>query len=214
MVSLESSSMQLYLPEGWLRNCQNFYVSNAQLEQCSSARHSLSIAQKNLLEEHYQWDSNLTFQFNETVDYRLPLSQLTSLNIGCTRHSQASLTLLSFARYFGIIQTSLASALAAPSVHSCVSISIHSRRNPNALLVWMIQYSVRSLLLGLFSPHLWMFQLIQCTMTKHSNNNFAIWSKCRLMSGAVLQPSIDINCFSSSILLITEYFVLFIICIR
>src|SRR5574344_1416129 len=45
-------------------------------------------------------------------------------------------------------------------------------------------------------------------MTKHSNNNFAIWSKCRLMSGAVLQPSIDINCFSSSILLITEYFVL------
>ena len=79
---------------------------------------------------------------------------LTSLNIGCTRHSQASLTLLSFARYFGIIQTSLASALAAPSVHSCVSISIHSRRNPNALLVWMIQYSVRSLLLGLFSPHL------------------------------------------------------------
>ena len=32
----------------------------------------------------------------------LPPSRLTSLNIGCTRHSQASLTLLSFARYFGI----------------------------------------------------------------------------------------------------------------
>ena len=75
-----------------------------------------TLAQENLLDEHYQWDANLTFQFNETVDYRLPLSRLTSLNIGCTRHSQASLTLLSFARYFGIIQTSLASALAAPSV--------------------------------------------------------------------------------------------------
>ena len=37
----------------------------------------------------------------------LPPSRLTSLNIGCTRHSQASLTLLSFARYFGIIQTIL-----------------------------------------------------------------------------------------------------------
>ena len=37
----------------------------------------------------------------------LPPSRLTSLNIGCTRHSQASLTLLSFARYFGITQTSL-----------------------------------------------------------------------------------------------------------
>ena len=75
-----------------------------------------TLAQENLLDEHYQWDGNLTFQFNETVDYRIPLSRLTSLNIGCTRHSQASLTLLSFARYFGIIQTSLASALAAPSV--------------------------------------------------------------------------------------------------
>ena len=38
--------------------------------------------------------------------------------------------------------------------HFVGDISIHSRRNPNALLVWMIQYSVRSLLLGLFSPHL------------------------------------------------------------
>ena len=75
-----------------------------------------TLAQENLLDEHFQWDGNLTFQFNEMVDYRLPLSRLTSLNIGCTRHSQASLTLLSFARYFGIIQTSLASALAAPSV--------------------------------------------------------------------------------------------------
>ena len=75
-----------------------------------------TLAQENLLDEHYQRDGNLTFQFNETVDYRLPLSRLTSLNIGCTRHRQASLTLLSFARYFGIIQTSLASALAAPSV--------------------------------------------------------------------------------------------------
>ena len=51
-----------------------------------------TLAQENLLDEHYQWDANLTFQFNETVDYRLPLSRL------------------------GIIQTSLASALAAPSV--------------------------------------------------------------------------------------------------
>ena len=75
-----------------------------------------TLAQENLLDEHYQWDGNLTFQFNETVDYRLPLSRLTSLNIVCTRHSQASLTLLSFARYFGIIQTSLASALAPLSV--------------------------------------------------------------------------------------------------
>ena len=75
-----------------------------------------TLAQENFLDEHLQRDGNLTFQFNETVDYRLPLSRLTSLNIGCTRHSQASLTLLSFARYFGIIQTSLASALAAPSV--------------------------------------------------------------------------------------------------
>ena len=37
----------------------------------------------------------------------LPLSRLTSLNIGCTRHSQASLSLLSFARYFGIAKASL-----------------------------------------------------------------------------------------------------------
>ena len=51
-----------------------------------------TLAQENLLDEHYQWDGNLTFQFNEMVDYRLPLSRL------------------------GIIQTSLASALAAPSV--------------------------------------------------------------------------------------------------
>ena len=51
-----------------------------------------TLAQENLLDEHYQWDGYLTFQFNETVDYRLPLSRL------------------------GIIQTSLASALAAPSV--------------------------------------------------------------------------------------------------
>ena len=77
---------------------------------------------------------------------RLPLSRLTSLNIGCTRHSQASLTLLSFARYFGIIQTSLASALAAPSVRNYADISIRSGHNPNVLLVWMILYSVRSLL--------------------------------------------------------------------
>ena len=48
--------------------------------------------QENLLDEHYQWDGNLTFQFKETVDYRLTLFRLTSLNIGCTRHSQASLT--------------------------------------------------------------------------------------------------------------------------
>ena len=61
-------------------------------------------------------DCYFLFKFHESVDYRLPLSRLTSLNIGCTRHSQASLTLLSFARYFGIIQTSLASALVAPSV--------------------------------------------------------------------------------------------------
>ena len=32
------------------------------------------------------------------------------------------------------------------SVHSCADISIYSRRNPNALLAWMILYSVRSLL--------------------------------------------------------------------
>ena len=53
-----------------------------------------TLAQENLPDEHYQWDGNRTFQFNETVDYRLPLSRL------------------------GIIQTSLASALAAPSVVS------------------------------------------------------------------------------------------------
>ena len=134
MVSLGSSSMQLSLPEGWLRNCQSFYALNAQLEQCSSARHSLSIAQKNLLEEHYQWDGNLTFQFNETVDYRLPLSRLTSLNIACTRHSQASLTLLSFARYSGIIQTSLASALAAPSV-----VGYHLRKQMAHVLAYLLE---------------------------------------------------------------------------
>ena len=110
MVSLGSSSMQLYLPEGWLRNCQNFYVSNAQLEQCSSARHSLSIAQKNLLDEHYQRDGNLTFQFNETVDYRLPLSRL------------------------GIIQTSLASALAAPSV-----VEYHLRKQMAHVLAYLLE---------------------------------------------------------------------------
>ena len=26
-----------------------------------------TLAQENLLDEHYQWDGNLTFQFNETV---------------------------------------------------------------------------------------------------------------------------------------------------
>ena len=134
MASLGSSSMQLYLPEGWLRNCQSFYALNAQLEQCSSARHSQSIAQENLLDEHYQRDGNLTFQFNETVDYRLPLSRLTSLNIGCTRHSQASLTLLSFARYFGIIQTSLASALAAPSV-----VGYHLRKQMAHVLAYLFE---------------------------------------------------------------------------
>ena len=46
-----------------------------------------TLAQENLLDEHYQWDGYLTFQFNETVDYRLPLSRLTSANIGCTRHN-------------------------------------------------------------------------------------------------------------------------------
>ena len=58
-----------------------------------------------------------------TVDYRLPLSRL------------------------GIIQTSLASALAAPSVHSCADISIHSGHNPNVLLLSMNQYSGRSFLM-------------------------------------------------------------------
>ena len=47
-----------------------------------------TLALENLLDDHYQWDGNLTFQFNETVDYRLPLSRLTSLNIGCRRPPQ------------------------------------------------------------------------------------------------------------------------------
>ena len=40
-----------------------------------------TLAQENFLDEHLQRDGNLTFQFNETVDYRLPLSRLTSIGI-------------------------------------------------------------------------------------------------------------------------------------
>ena len=93
-----------------------------------------TLAQENLLDEHHQRDGNLTFQFKETVDYRLTLFRLTSLNIGCTRHSQASLTLLSFARYFGIIQTSLASALAAPSV-----VGYHLRKQMAHVLAYLFE---------------------------------------------------------------------------
>ena len=93
-----------------------------------------TLVQENLLDEHYQWNGNLTFQFNETVDYRLPLSRLTSLNIGCTRHSQASLTLLSFARCFGIIQTSLGSALADPSV-----VGYHLRKEMAHVLAYLFE---------------------------------------------------------------------------
>ena len=66
--------------------------------------------QENLLDEHYQWDGNLTFQFNETVDYRLPLSRL------------------------GIIQTSLASALAAPSV-----VGYHLRKQMAHVLAYLFE---------------------------------------------------------------------------
>ena len=55
MVSLGSSSMQLYLPEGWLRNCQSFYALNAQLEQCSSARHSLYLFEIEMLQAAIPW---------------------------------------------------------------------------------------------------------------------------------------------------------------
>ena len=69
-----------------------------------------TLAQENLLDEHHQRDGNLTFQFKETVDYRLPLSRL------------------------GIIQTSLASALAPPSV-----VGYHLRKQMAHVLAYAIQ---------------------------------------------------------------------------
>ena len=57
----------------------------------------------------------------------LPPSRLTSLNIGCTRHSQASLTLLSFARYFGITQTSLTLSSSVTTRDSPSKLGLSSR---------------------------------------------------------------------------------------
>ena len=69
----------------------------------------------------------------------LPPSRLTSLNIGCTRHSQASLTLLSFARYFGITQTSLTLSSSVTTRDSPSKLGLSSRCSIGWLLLSLLR---------------------------------------------------------------------------
>ena len=69
----------------------------------------------------------------------LPPSRLTSLNIGCTRHSQASLTLLSFARYFGITQTSLTLSFSVTTRESRSKLGLSSRCSIGWLLLSLLR---------------------------------------------------------------------------